>query len=360
MTSQIDISKIDTTFPIPGRDNDSQGFRTNFSSIKQGLSQASSEISLLQAQKADLVEQSFFSNATQATSTTTGALTVAGGVGVGQDLYVGGALYTSGKIVSSGATAITTATPAPTTTALMDVVWTGTYGQPKLSLSNALYGNRSFRGTLAVGVANPHIAPNDPDGISLVYVGTTVTNQTNLYARNTYNDGTGLVIHTNNELASDGSYSFLELRTSPDGLSTSTISAITLSASTGTLDISGNWNFLGNVNVSGNINIGGALVNSVDGKGGVVQLSTLTSFTRSLTTSGYQKLPGGLIIQWGQTASWTAVTFPTTFTTIFTAVATRISGNGAVGEFGITFNKDGITPGTNGNTGPYSWMAFGV
>ena len=32
MTSQIDPSKIDTTYPIPGRDNDSQGFRTNFSS----------------------------------------------------------------------------------------------------------------------------------------------------------------------------------------------------------------------------------------------------------------------------------------------------------------------------------------
>lgn len=51
-------------------------------------------------------------------------------------------------------------------------------------------------------------------------------------------------------------------------------------------------------------------------------LSALTAFDKSLVTNGYQKLPGGLIIQWGVGASvsvpqnnWAAVT--TTFTTAF-------------------------------------------
>lgn len=48
MTSQIQYSNIDALYPIAGQDNDSQGFRDNFSYIKAGLQQAYSEISDLQ------------------------------------------------------------------------------------------------------------------------------------------------------------------------------------------------------------------------------------------------------------------------------------------------------------------------
>jgi hypothetical protein len=48
MTSQIASSNIDEQFPVAGQDNDSQGFRDNFSIIKNGLATASTEITELQ------------------------------------------------------------------------------------------------------------------------------------------------------------------------------------------------------------------------------------------------------------------------------------------------------------------------
>lgn len=48
MTSQIAFSTIDETYPVAGQDNNSQGFRDNFSIIKTGLNTASSEITDLQ------------------------------------------------------------------------------------------------------------------------------------------------------------------------------------------------------------------------------------------------------------------------------------------------------------------------
>ena len=49
MTSQINFSNIDALYPVAGADNDSQGFRDNFSAIKTGLATASSEITALQS-----------------------------------------------------------------------------------------------------------------------------------------------------------------------------------------------------------------------------------------------------------------------------------------------------------------------
>ena len=48
MTSLINTSAIDTTYPVAGQDNDTQGFRTNFGSIANNLSIAASEITTLQ------------------------------------------------------------------------------------------------------------------------------------------------------------------------------------------------------------------------------------------------------------------------------------------------------------------------
>ncbi len=52
MTSQINVSNINADFPVAGQDNDSQGFRTNFDSIKTGLETATTEISALQTNTA--------------------------------------------------------------------------------------------------------------------------------------------------------------------------------------------------------------------------------------------------------------------------------------------------------------------
>ena len=57
MTSTVtDYSTlIDTTFPIPGADNDTQGFRNNFGNIKIALDSAAGEISDLQVIQSALV-----------------------------------------------------------------------------------------------------------------------------------------------------------------------------------------------------------------------------------------------------------------------------------------------------------------
>ena len=48
MASNIDNTSIDATYPIAGQDNDSQGFRNNFSTIKNNFTAAKSEIEALQ------------------------------------------------------------------------------------------------------------------------------------------------------------------------------------------------------------------------------------------------------------------------------------------------------------------------
>ena len=52
MASSIDTSTIDATYPVAVIDNDSQGFRDNFNSIKTNLTTAGSEITALQANRA--------------------------------------------------------------------------------------------------------------------------------------------------------------------------------------------------------------------------------------------------------------------------------------------------------------------
>jgi hypothetical protein len=37
MASEINYSNIDATFPLAGKDNDSQGFRDNFTNIKNNI-----------------------------------------------------------------------------------------------------------------------------------------------------------------------------------------------------------------------------------------------------------------------------------------------------------------------------------
>jgi len=49
MSSNINVTDLDITFPIAGQDNDTQGFRTNFTVIKNNLNTAAVEITNLEA-----------------------------------------------------------------------------------------------------------------------------------------------------------------------------------------------------------------------------------------------------------------------------------------------------------------------
>lgn len=62
MASQIDTTNLDAAYPVPGIDNDSQGFRDNFSNIKDNLDFAKSEITDLQNNTAKTDENTDFNN----------------------------------------------------------------------------------------------------------------------------------------------------------------------------------------------------------------------------------------------------------------------------------------------------------
>lgn len=62
MTSQINPNNIDTDYPIAGQDNSTQGFRDNFSYIKQNFTFAANEITALQANVAVTNGVNYFNN----------------------------------------------------------------------------------------------------------------------------------------------------------------------------------------------------------------------------------------------------------------------------------------------------------
>lgn len=91
MTSAIISSTIDADFPIAGQDNNSQGFRDNFSKIKDGLSQAATEITDLQLNTAKLNDDNDFNgNIIQnaVTSTLYGAVSTILNVGTPTNVQV--------------------------------------------------------------------------------------------------------------------------------------------------------------------------------------------------------------------------------------------------------------------------------
>jgi hypothetical protein len=62
MASNINYASVDEDFPVAGQDNDSQGFRDNFATIKSSLASAKSEITDLQDDTAKLNTANNFNN----------------------------------------------------------------------------------------------------------------------------------------------------------------------------------------------------------------------------------------------------------------------------------------------------------
>jgi hypothetical protein len=60
MASNINTTDIDTEYPVPGQDNDSQGFRDNFTTILDNFEAAKSEIETLQTDTVKLNAENTF------------------------------------------------------------------------------------------------------------------------------------------------------------------------------------------------------------------------------------------------------------------------------------------------------------
>jgi hypothetical protein len=64
MVSNINTNNIDTQYPVPGIDNDTEGFRSNFLSIKEGLDTAKTEIDDILNNTARTDEETDFNGST--------------------------------------------------------------------------------------------------------------------------------------------------------------------------------------------------------------------------------------------------------------------------------------------------------
>lgn len=72
MTSSINYTNIDATYPVAGQDNSSQGFRDNFQNIKTNFQYASNEISALQANAVQAGQTNNMSGSVLANATVSG------------------------------------------------------------------------------------------------------------------------------------------------------------------------------------------------------------------------------------------------------------------------------------------------
>jgi phage-related tail fiber protein len=103
------------------------------------------------------------------------------------------------------------------------------------------------------------------------------------------------------------------------------------------------------------------------------QIPDMSSFTRNLNTSGWQKLPGGLIIQWGRVmppapGSSQAVSYPVTFNLLLGLAISLNAVSGNTGCAGATatntqtsgFNWTMLPGATYGSIASSFWIAVGV
>lgn len=132
MSSNINYTAIDVTYPVAGIDNNTQGFRDNFMAIKNGLSTASSEISELQNSISFIGRTDVYGNTTSIAHNATANLTIVGYKGyvlysVETTSTVGGAwvrIYTDPSSRTADASRLIS--EQPTTTGLVaEVITTG-------------------------------------------------------------------------------------------------------------------------------------------------------------------------------------------------------------------------------------------
>jgi hypothetical protein len=185
-----------------------------------------------------------------------------------------------------------------------------------------------------------------------------------------YNASTGVItIPTNNNQIANGSGFTTNTGTVTSVSGTGSASGLTLSGTvttSGNLTLSGTVNSLAagtyNISISGNAATAGEVTNGV-------YTTDFTGANQSKSTSGFQKLPGGVIIQWGNATVQTGVgapelndNFPIAFTTVYSFVASRSSGStSSDGDFTTAFSNTayGARYRVSGaNT--FSWIAIGV
>jgi hypothetical protein len=126
MTSAITTTNIDIQFPIPGQDNDTQGFRNNFGEIKSALDTAASEISDIQAIQEGIISNiAELSDPTKINADIVTATVINSGFIVNTGTFTNGGTLTSVNLVATN-----------TISASGDITTTGRFVGDGSSLTN--------------------------------------------------------------------------------------------------------------------------------------------------------------------------------------------------------------------------------
>lgn len=134
-TSTTFIGNINVTFPVAGQDNDTQGFRDNYSNIKNGLLALAGEVTTLQSDSAYITQtnnfqQNIIQNASLQSVSSVIGTHVLGAIGGNQTVD-----YTEGNFQRWN---ITSATNFSFTNWPVDANSNYTYGSVVLELSGAV------------------------------------------------------------------------------------------------------------------------------------------------------------------------------------------------------------------------------
>jgi hypothetical protein len=282
------INNIDPTYPTPGKDNNTQGFRSNFSNIQQALSAINQNINGIAATTVNV-------NSPQVTATQSmtslgplylGTQTFAYVTGVdnvvsvvGKDSFGNNAagavafspsivtISTNPNSVNTDATGTYFITSSPTTGLLVGGVFycpsTGT-GPFKITniVGNKIYFTGSGGLDPSVDVTNPVFNKN-----------TVLTTSTVIPFFGQGFPGSIIIASTKNSLAS-------------------TSGSLVVRGGAGivqNLNVGGNTTISGNLTITGDVTFG-----STSGLNG-----SYSNVNAGATSTGYQKLPGGLIMAWG-------------------------------------------------------------
>jgi hypothetical protein len=101
--SQINANAINTTYPVAGQDNDSQGFRDNFTAIAAGLASAKMEITELQSKSLTSTTLNITDSSTFVTAPATNNM-LGATLSNGNFVQFNGLAVGSTDVTSSGAT----------------------------------------------------------------------------------------------------------------------------------------------------------------------------------------------------------------------------------------------------------------
>ena len=270
MTSQINPNNIDGSYPVAGQDNDSQGFRDNFTNIRNNFTFSKAELEDLQNKvvlKSALLNTTlsndFVGNAIVNPALTSYRETYndIGAPGSSATLD-----FTNGnfqKITMS--TSLTLAFSFPTNT-------TGQFASIKLWVVNT---NSSWTLTLPSSVTlNGPLSIGGAAGspVTITFTANEITNNTNyLFEFYTVNGGTtvGIIDHTRNRdialtaLAVSGAFSANGTVALGSGSSNVVVEATTgsTSSTTGALVVRGGAGIAGNAFVDGNLIINNGIIN---------------------------------------------------------------------------------------------------